>query len=90
MDTERPQLASEPVLVLSVWEALCEDACFESSWPSERLPCLLGLDCCVQVHLDSLGQSLNLTELMGALASDAHVYVCGPKPLCLCSSKTLP
>ncbi|MEJ3573690.1 sensor histidine kinase [Pseudomonas fragi] len=58
MDTERPQLASEPVLVLSVWEALCEDACFESGWPSERLPCLLGLDCCVQVHLDSLAQAL--------------------------------
>lgn len=58
MDTERPQLASEPVLVLSVWEALCEDACFESGWPKERLPCLLGLDCCVQVHLDSLAQAL--------------------------------
>ncbi|WP_130871532.1 sensor histidine kinase [Pseudomonas bubulae] len=58
MDTERPQLASEPVLVLSVWEALCEDACFESGWLVERLPCLLGEDCYVQVHLDSLAQAL--------------------------------
>lgn len=58
MDTERPQLANEPVLVLSVWEALCEDACFESGWSPERLPCLLGIECCVNVHLDSLAQAL--------------------------------
>lgn len=31
MDTEQPSLSTEPVLVLSVWEALCEDVCFESS-----------------------------------------------------------
>ncbi|MQT58828.1 HAMP domain-containing protein [Pseudomonas sp. FSL R10-0399] len=58
MDTERTQLPSEPVLVLSVWEALCEDACFESGWSAERLPCLLGTECYVQVHLDSLAQAL--------------------------------
>ena len=58
MDTERPQLPTEPVLVLSVWEALREDACFESGWAPERLPCTLGLDCRVQVHLDSLAQAL--------------------------------
>ncbi|MFQ6573994.1 HAMP domain-containing sensor histidine kinase [Pseudomonas sp. UM16] len=58
MDTERPQLPSEPVLLLSVWEALREDACFESGWDPVRLPCSLGLDCCVQAHLDSLAQAL--------------------------------
>lgn len=58
LDTERPQLATEPVLVLSVWEALVQDSCFESGWPVERLPCLLGLDCQVQAHLDSLAQAL--------------------------------
>ncbi|OLF53891.1 sensor histidine kinase [Pseudomonas chlororaphis] len=58
MDTERPQLPTEPVLVLSVWEALREDACFESAWDPARLPCSLDLDCCVQVHLDSLAQAL--------------------------------
>ncbi|KWR83865.1 MULTISPECIES: sensor histidine kinase [Pseudomonas] len=58
MDTERPQLPTEPVLVLSVWEALREDACFESGWEPARLPCSLGTECCVQVHLDSLAQAL--------------------------------
>ncbi|KJK07354.1 MULTISPECIES: sensor histidine kinase [Pseudomonas] len=58
MDTERPQLPTEPVLLLSVWEALREDACFESAWDPARLPCSLGLDCYVQVHLDSLAQAL--------------------------------
>lgn len=58
MDTERPHLPAEPVLVLSVWEALREDACFESGWDPARLPCALDLDCCVQVHLDSLAQAL--------------------------------
>jgi two-component system sensor histidine kinase PfeS len=58
MDTERPQLETEQVLALSVWEALREDACFESGWPAERLPCLLGVECRVQVHLDSLAQAL--------------------------------
>ncbi|MBC3457753.1 MULTISPECIES: sensor histidine kinase [Pseudomonas] len=58
LDTEQPQLATEPVLVLSVWEALVQDSCFESGWPVERLPCSLGLDCQVQAHLDSLAQAL--------------------------------
>nr|WP_294975171.1 sensor histidine kinase [uncultured Pseudomonas sp.] len=58
LDTERPQLAREPVLMLSVWEALREDACFESDWDSTRLPCTLGTECVVQVHLDSLAQAL--------------------------------
>jgi two-component system sensor histidine kinase PfeS len=58
MDTERPQLPTEPVLVLSVWEALREDACFESGWEPARLPCSLGTECSVQVHLDSLAQAL--------------------------------
>lgn len=58
MDTERPQLPTEPVLVLSVWEALREDACFESGWEPARLPSSLGTECSVQVHLDSLAQAL--------------------------------
>ncbi|MHC6223890.1 HAMP domain-containing sensor histidine kinase [Pseudomonas sp. X10] len=58
MDTEHPQLPTEPVLVLSVWEALCEDTCFESGWERARLPCSLGTDCRVQAHLDSLAQAL--------------------------------
>jgi len=58
MDTEQPQLPTEPVLMLSVWEALCQDICFESGWEQSRLPCSLGTDCRVQGHLDSLAQAL--------------------------------
>lgn len=58
LDTERPQLAREPVLVLSVWEALVADACFESGWQASRFDCQVGVDCVVQVHLNSLAQAL--------------------------------
>ncbi|MGI4839138.1 MAG: HAMP domain-containing sensor histidine kinase [Janthinobacterium lividum] len=58
LDTERPQLTREPVLMLSVWEALVADACFESGWGSSRFVCDLGVDCEVQVHLNSLAQAL--------------------------------
>ncbi|WP_394561481.1 histidine kinase sensor domain-containing protein [Aquipseudomonas alcaligenes] len=58
MDTERAAPPSEAVQVLSVWEALREDACFESGWEAERMPCLLGPDCRVQANLDGLAQAL--------------------------------
>ncbi|MDT9646414.1 HAMP domain-containing sensor histidine kinase, partial [Pseudomonas sp. JV245A] len=58
LDTERPQLPTEAVQVLSIWEALRQDACFESAWDAERLPCLLDAECRVQVHLDSIAQAL--------------------------------
>ncbi|MFS2156586.1 histidine kinase sensor domain-containing protein [Pseudomonas sp. Pseusp122] len=58
LDTERPQLPGEDVLVLSVWEALCADACFESGWAPSRLICELGTECVVHMHLDSLAQAL--------------------------------
>ncbi|GLO10971.1 sensor protein PfeS [Pseudomonas putida] len=58
MDTEQPSLPTEPILMVSVWEALCQDACFESGWDRARLPCSLGTDCLVQAHLDSLAQAL--------------------------------
>ena len=56
MDTEQPSLPTEPVLMVSVWEALCQDICFESGWDRARLPCSLGTDCVVQAHLDSLAR----------------------------------
>ena len=58
MDAERSSPSTEPVQVLSVWEALREDACFESGWAAERMPCLLGPDCRVQANLDGLAQAL--------------------------------
>lgn len=58
LDTERPQLAAEPVIVASVWEALVADACFELGWAAQRLPCELDEHCVVRVHLDSFAQAL--------------------------------
>jgi two-component system sensor histidine kinase PfeS len=58
LDTERPQLDREPVLMLSVWEALVADACFESGWEASRFCCDLGVECVVKVHLNSLAQAL--------------------------------
>ncbi|MFJ4141159.1 histidine kinase sensor domain-containing protein [Pseudomonas sp. NPDC089734] len=57
-ETERPDLPLEPVVVLSVWEALITDAMFESGWPASRLPCELSADCVVLAHLDSFAQAL--------------------------------
>ncbi|AYC33873.1 oxidoreductase [Pseudomonas cavernae] len=34
-----------------------------------------------QFYIDSLERKLDLAGLLGNLAADAHVYVCGPKPL---------
>ena len=56
LDTERPSLPAEPVLVSELWELLREDACFETGWPLERLPCDLPVDCRVLGNLNGLAQ----------------------------------
>ncbi|GAB3382270.1 HAMP domain-containing sensor histidine kinase [Azotobacter armeniacus] len=58
MDTERPQPALEPVEVGALWEILCEDACFESGWSPQRLPCRLPADCRVLGSLNGLARAL--------------------------------
>jgi two-component system sensor histidine kinase PfeS len=56
LDTERPQLPVEPVAMGELWELLREDACFETGWPPERLPCDVPSDCCVLGNLNGLAQ----------------------------------
>lgn len=58
LDTERPRLHCEDVVMLGVWEALVDDACFESGWSPERLRCGLSAECVVHGHLNSLAQAL--------------------------------
>lgn len=58
MDTERPQPALEPLEVGALWEILCEDACFESGWSPQRLPCRLPPDCRVLGNLNALARAL--------------------------------
>ena len=58
LDAERAMLPVEDIQVQALWEILTENARFESGWPSSRLPCLVGADCWVQGHLNSLAQAM--------------------------------
>ncbi len=58
LDTEQPRLEAEDVVVASVWEALAQDAHFETGWPLDRLVCELDSRCQLHVHLNSFAQAL--------------------------------
>jgi len=58
LDTEKPRLEAEEVVVASVWEALVQDAHFETGWPLEALVCELDSTCLLHVHLNSFAQAL--------------------------------
>ena len=45
-------------MVASVWEALAQDAHFETGWPLDRLVCELDSRCQLHVHLNSFAQAL--------------------------------
>jgi len=50
LDTERASLPREEVDVGALWDILRDDACFESGWASERLPCHLPERCRVNAQ----------------------------------------
>lgn len=58
LDTERPSLPLEPVDVGRLWDVLRENACFESGWRTEQLPCELPADCSVLGNLNGLAQAM--------------------------------
>lgn len=58
LDTERPNLPLAPIDIGRLWDVLRENACFESGWSLERLPCELPADCRVLGHLNGLAQAL--------------------------------
>lgn len=58
LDTEKPRLDAEDVVVASVWEALVQDVHFESAWPLDALVCEVDSHCQVRVHLNSFAQAL--------------------------------
>lgn len=58
LDTERASLPREEVDVGALWDILRDDACFESGWASERLPCHLPERCRVNANLNGLAQAL--------------------------------
>lgn len=58
LDTERPSLPLEEVDVGRLWDVIRENACFESGWAIERMPCQLPADCRVLGNLNGLAQAL--------------------------------
>ncbi|MGE8359465.1 histidine kinase sensor domain-containing protein [Pseudomonas sp.] len=58
LDTERPSLPLEPVDVGRLWDVLRENACFETGWDVQQLPCELPADCRVRGNLNGLAQAL--------------------------------
>lgn len=58
LDTERPSLPLEPVDVPSLWDVVCENACFETGWQRHQLPCDLPADCQVLGNLNGLAQAV--------------------------------
>lgn len=71
LDTEKPRLEAEEVVVASVWEALVQDAHFETGWPLEALVCELDSTCLLHVHLNSFAQALE-NILRNAIRHSPH------------------
>ncbi len=58
LDSERTPLPNEDIQVQALWDMLRENACYESDWPTSRLPCRLAVDCWVRGNLNALAQAL--------------------------------
>ena len=58
LDTERPSLPLEEVDIGRLWDVIRENACFESGWAIERMPCELPSTCRVLGNLNGLAQAL--------------------------------
>jgi len=58
LDSEQPRFECQPVDIEALWEVLCEDACFESGWPRERIRSELPEGCQVLGNLNALAQAM--------------------------------
>ena len=56
LDNERPVLPNETVDISELWDMLRDDACFETGWSPQRLPCDLPAHCRVNGNLNGLAQ----------------------------------
>lgn len=58
LDSERPSLPVDEVDIASLWEVLCEDACFESGWPASRFLADIPEHCRVRGNINALAKAL--------------------------------
>ena len=76
LDSEQPQLDCSPIEIEALWHLLCEDACFESGWPRERLASDIPADCRVLGNLNALAQALENILRNAIRHSPADARVC--------------
>lgn len=58
LDSEQPRFECEPVDVETLWDLLCENACFEAGWPRERIHSQVPDGCRVLGNLNALAQAM--------------------------------
>ncbi|MGE4408258.1 histidine kinase sensor domain-containing protein [Pseudomonas sp.] len=76
LDSEQPRFACQPVDIHALWELLCEDACFESGWPRERIRSALPQDCQVLGNLNALAQAMENVLRNAIRHSPPHGCIC--------------
>jgi len=76
LDSEQPQLDCTPVEIEALWNLICEDACFESGRPRERLASDIPADCLVLGNLNALAQALENILRNAIRHSPTNARVC--------------
>jgi len=76
LDSEQPRFECQPVEIEALWEVLCEDACFESGWPRERIRSELPEGCQVLGNLNALAQAMENVLRNAIRHSPAQGTVC--------------
>ncbi len=76
LDSEQPRFECEPVEVEALWDVLCENACFESGWPRERIRTQVPEGCQVLGNLNALAQAMENILRNAIRYSPAQGTVC--------------
>lgn len=76
LDSEQPRFECEPVDVEALWDLLCDNACFESGWPRERIRCCVPESCQVLGNLNALAQAMENILRNAIRYSPVHGSVC--------------
>ncbi len=76
LDSEQPRFECEPVNVPALWDLLCENACFESGWPRERIQAEVPDACRVLGNLNALAQAMENILRNAIRHSPAGAAIC--------------